>query len=758
MKRRLESLYYSFPVQLLVLHTKKNLVLTLLWILLVVIITSNFGQVFGVHYLFLDPEYLNLVNFWSFLLVGLSFGGLITAFHITCYILYGQKYVFVGILEKPFLKFSLNNSIIPVTVMLLYAIQIVRFQLLNQFTTFWGLAAMLAGFLSGTFFTLTVLYGYFSLTNKDIFKFLTGSVDMRLRKVKLSRLNALKRLKETKEYRYRVDSYLTLKLRLQSTEGLVAFYDKESVIKVFDQNHFNSVVVELFAIMLILVLGLFMDQPYFKIPAAASAILILTILMMLTGAISYWFRSWGTSITLLVFLGVNMMVKYGVLEGRPEATGMDYYAAVAPYNLETLEAANSKDKIDKDRDSTIAILERWKSKNAGATKPKAIFVCVSGGGQRAALWSMSAMSSLDSALGGQLMDKTVLVTGASGGMVGAAYYRELYCQSILGRLKNYNDDVYKEKIAKDILNPIIFSLLVNDLFIRAQFFNYEDRKYQKDRGYAFEQQINLNTDSLMDKPLIAYGPAEKSADIPMLLLAPTISNDGRKLYLSPQPVSYMNIGHPELHEDKIMGVDFMSFFKEQDAGNLRFLSALRMNASFPYITPNIELPSDPALQIMDAGISDNYGISDATRFLFNFKDWFAENTSGIVFISIRDSRKNSPIEQRARQSIIESFSQPISSVYNNLGNLQDINNDAAINFAKAWYQGPIDVVNIEYNTTLNVSTDIFTTDQELLKSKQIEKASLSWHLTAREKRSIMDNIDMPKNVAAVKKVKELVGE
>ena len=73
-----------------------------------------------------------------------------------------------------------------------------------------------------------------------------------------------------------------------------------------------------------------------------------------------------------------------------------------------------------------------------------------------------------------------------------------------------------------------------------------------------------------------------------------------------------------------------------------------MTATFPYITPNTSLPSEPSIQIMDAGISDNFGLSDAVRFVYAYKDWIDENTSGIVFLSIRDSPKLSSIAPKSK--------------------------------------------------------------------------------------------------------------
>ncbi len=758
MNRKVDRFFYSFPIQLTLLHFRKNIALLAVWVLLIVIVTGNFGQVFGVPYLFLDPEYLDTVGFTSFFIVGLTFGGMVIAFHITCYILYGYRFTFVGILEKPFIKFSINNSLIPLIVFIIYLISIILFQLRNEDTAWFELILIISGFFSGSAAMIAVLLFYFALTNKDIFKFLAGSVDRRLKQVKINRLNALHKLQESRDKRFRVDSFLDIKLRPISTRGLDTFFNKEAVLKVFDQNHFNSVIIELLIILLIVVLGFFMDSPWFKIPAAASALLIFTVVIMLNGAISYWFRSWSLAVTIVLLFLLNLLVKNGILENRTEAFGLKYSDTPATYTLDVIRKYNVANKVSQDKQHTLNLMSNWRAKQHSA-RPKAVFLCVSGGGQRAALWSMTAMAKIDSALNGMLMDHTMLITGASGGMIGTAYYRELYRRRLLGEIEDQNELVYRDNIAKDNLNPIIFSLLVNDLMLRSQSFEYANRRYRKDRGYAFEQQLNLNTGAVLNRPVMSYASEELEAKIPMMILSPTIANDGRRLYISAQPSSYMNLGVDELGDRyKVSGVDFMSFFEEQQSQELSFLSALRMSASFPYITPNVELPSDPPMQIMDAGIADNFGISDALRFIYTFQDWLEQNTSGVVIISIRDTKKNIEIEPRTTPSILQRLSSPISSVYNNLGNLQDVNNDNKLQFAKEWFDAPLEVVSIEYDTYSNINKNDFRTERQRLEGRENERASLSWHLTGREKRNVRQNIYREENVRSISRIQQLLSE
>lgn len=781
------KIIYSFPVQLLVLHLRRNLFLLFFWVFLVMVFTGNFGRVLGIPYLFLDPEYLNAVNFWSFFIVGFTLGGFTVAFNITCYILYGHEFSFLGVLEKPFTKFSINNSLLPLLINILYLVFIVDFQLQNEFRGYTDLIEKVSGFLVGFFGMLVVLYTYFRFTNKDIFIYLAGSVDKRLKKVKLNRQKVLEKLKEVKGRRYHVDYYLDGRLRIRPTEHLHDFYDKEAILKVFDQNHFNLVLIELLIIVVVLLLGFFMGNVYFQIPAAASVILFGTIFIMLTGAIRYWFGSWGITFSLVVFLLLNFLVKFDVFKNLNPAFGLDYKGEAAEYSLKTLKEANSIDQYHADRQAIFPILENWKKKQSAEDKkvemqiepvrnknvqqvdegdalnekPKMIFLCVSGGGQRSALWTMRVLQQADSVLNGKLLDKTMLITGASGGIVGASYYRELYLRQLAGEIDNRMDSIYLQRIAMDNLNPMIFSLLVNDLFFRFQFFEYNGSSYVKDRGYAFENQLNRNTSFVMEKKLKDYRDVEAKAIVPMVLMAPTIVNDGRKLYVSTHNMGFMTVNADSENKNissMIRGVDFRNFFREQGADELRFLSALRMSATFPYITPNIELPSDPPLEIMDAGISDNYGISDAVRFLYTFREWISENTSGVIFLSVRDHQKDAPVEKKASGSIMRNFSAPISSVYNNLGNIQDLNNDVLIEYANHWFDGMIYQVELEYNTSTMFENETNLPEEILLERRENERAALNWHLTTREKKNIIDNIWLVSNQEALRRLKELVGE
>ncbi len=751
----LSKIAYSFPVQLFLNNIRRNIVLMLCWIILFAMVTGSFGKYLGIPYLFLDPEYLNQVGFTSFSIMGMMTAGFSMAFHITCYISDGHRFSFVGTLPRPFRKFVINNSFLPILFLFTYLYEAIAFQINNEHNSGIQLLVNLAGFLLG-YVAMTFFFSlYFRFTNKDIVKYMVCRIDEKIKQnVQVTRASAMKKLDIARKRQVRVDYYLDSKLRFTKVED-TSFYDKATIVQVFDQNHFNLVIIELFIFTVVLALGIFKDYPVFQLPAAASFMIFLTIFVMMFGAFSYWFGEWSATMGLVAFLLINHLVGEDFFSKKYEAFGLDYQEAPAPYTIDALTKHADSLSMEQDRQVTLTQLNNWRSKFSGAKKPKMIFLCVSGGGKRAALWTLSSLQRCDSLTQGKLMENAVLITGASGGLIGASYFRELTLRKKLNEPIDPYAAIHREKISTDNLNPLIFSLLANDLFVGFTKFQYAGIHYQRDRAYTFENQLNEITQGLMDKPISDYNIPEKQGLVPMVILTPTIINDGRKIYIASRPVSFMNYeskNETGYEDSKISGIDFQRFFHDQGGSQLRFLSALRMSATFPYITPNTTLPTEPGIQIMDAGISDNFGLSDAVRFLYPFKDWVAENTSGVIFVSIRDSPKLRDISPTAGSTIIDDLTQPISSVYNNFENFQDISSDLLIGEAKSWLQTPIYRIDIQYQAENYVPI--------LQKMDSIRqnnaRASLSWRLTTREKESIIENIRSYKNEEQIKKLIELL--
>ncbi len=747
------KIWFSFPIQLFLLHLRKNLLLLLIWVVLLAIILEGIGVTLGIPFLFLDPEYLNQVSWISFFLIGIGFAMFTMGFHMSTYIMDGVKFPFLAILSKPFIHYCINNSIIPLIFYLIYIFRFISFQLENDLPNDWEVLNYFLGFSAGGIISYTMIFGYFSLTNKDFFILFAGNLDRRLRKVRFTRANVISQHKELKNQNTKVLYFVNLRLGLEEVRPDISRFESAKLLRVFDQNHLNLFLIQVFLILVILFLGFFKEYPVLQLPAAVSVTLLLAILVMIAGSVSFWLRKWATVAVIIFVLMINYFSNSSFLNRPHEAFGMDYDISPVAYTLSHLDSLLHEDTVAKDKNQILQILNNWKAKFPSETKPKLVIMASSGGGQRAALWTVKVMQSIYEIDSGGILKHTELLTGASGGVLGAAFFREIYLRSLQDSAVNPLDRKYLNQISADNLNPIIFSLLVNDLLIRNQHYEYGGRSYLKDRGYAFENQLNINTEGVLDKPLSAYKIPESKGEIPLLPVTALITNDGRKLFISPQSMSFFGtsvLGKTGSAEKK-QSVDFLRFFVKHDAGNLRFLSALRMSATFPFITPNIQLPSEPIMETMDTGLSDNFGIQDGLRFLYVFQKWIAENTSGIVMVTIRDSEKSVEIQPTLPPNIFQRMFTPFKNIYSNWANAQTIQNEVLFNYMAESMPFPLEKVEFEY-VPEKVQVEELTESQQ-----NMQRASLNWRLTAREKRSILSSMATSSNQMALARLKVLFG-
>ncbi len=742
-----DRLIYSFPVQLVVMHLKKNQLLLFYWFILFGFITQTFSKRFGIPYLFLDPEYLGEVNIASFFIVGLAVGVFIMAFNISSYILNSFRFPFLASLSKSFQKYTFNNFIIPAIFILVYIGEIIYFQYFSQLKNTLEISLDIAGFLAGIFIVVSATLRYFLLTNKDIYKLfgvehadavhvsVPSSDDVKSR-------SRQRRKKAVNSKNWRVETYLTFPFQIRLVRN-TEHYKNYMLQSVFKQNHINAAVMELIVFVVFIVLGLFREYDFFQIPAAASVMLLFTIFIMLSGVFRFWLKSWASTAIIGMFILLNYFSQFELFTQRSKAIGLDYLPSKKEYSLETIEKAVNAEMVERDKKNTIAILDRWKQqwKMKGVEKPKFVVTIISGGGLRSSLFTFRTMQAMDSVLNGELMQHTRLITGSSGGVIGAAYYRGLYMEdkSALLNLKSPESFQHLDNISKDLLNTTAFSFTVSDIFLSTQSFKEKGNTYYKDRGYAFEKQLNENLGQVLNKSLGFYREPEMKAEIPMMIISPSIINDGRALMISPVGISYM-LQQPAAATslDPVPdGIEYTRFFEEHDPYNTRFSSILRMNATFPYIMPATSLPTNPSIEVMDAGIRDNYGVLNAVRFLYEFREWIAENTGGIVFIQIRDTNKKSKLQNSSLTTLLSKITAPIRNVSGNFILMQDYLHDDYFKYLQAWVDCPFDFVQFQL-------------------PQMDDKIALSWHLTTKEKLFLRDAVFTEANNKSLERVNQLL--
>ncbi len=761
-RQGLRRAFYFYPLQLLMMTFKENLAFIFIWIIFFGFVTRTLATKYGAPYLFLYPEYLNHVGIRSYFILGFSCGGFMVAYNISLYIINSFRFPFLATLNRPFFIFAINNFIIPLAFLVTYIISIIHFR------TYDGAPPLLillhlTGFLTGvaSFISITIVYFYFF--EKGAFRVIgigpsrVSKVQHKKEKIQLGYGMEWRGVDKTDPISYadrmwHVETYFGTGLKLRLARGY-EHYDNKMLERIFRQNHQTGAVFEIVAIITLLLLGLFRDNPIFMLPAGASTFLLFAIFIMLLSAIHTWFRGWTTVFSLSLLLLINYISEYHFSFLSGKAFGINYKCAPAPYSYNYFSRVmHDSAPLRSDKGNMITILEKWKKKASttpagGITdttvKPPIVLINTSGGGLRSAMWTFYSLKFIDSCIHGSLIKHTELITGSSGGIIGAAYFRELYLEKEEGKVTNLYDDKYVKNISDDMLNPIVFTIATNDLAIRFQ--KYHDGKYTyvKDRGYAFEEKLDENTGNVFNKRLRDYQIPEATDSIPMMFITPTIVNDGRKLLISPQGCSFMtNFSvSPNLTFSPIpQEVEFTNLFHKQDADNLLFTSALRMNASFPYITPIVSLPSDPPIEVMDAGLLDNFGLEESIKFINTFQNWLEANTSRIIIVQIRDQYKKAKISNNAPKDIIQSFSFPVNQFYGTLFQIENYKEDMLTDYLGNWYKGKVDVICLQLNNEGN--NDI----------------SLNWHLTDQEKKQVRTSVTSPENQAAIQKLKILLGK
>lgn len=170
LRKSASRFFFSFPVQLVIMHFKKNQMMMLYWLLLFGFITETIAQRFGIPFLFLDPEYMGHVGGRSFFIMGLSMGAFIMAFNISSFILNSFRFPFLATLSRTFVKYAHNNCIIPGFFVLVYCWRIYEFQLSKQLKPLSEVFFDIAVFLAGITLVILLTLRYFMITNKDIYK------------------------------------------------------------------------------------------------------------------------------------------------------------------------------------------------------------------------------------------------------------------------------------------------------------------------------------------------------------------------------------------------------------------------------------------------------------------------------------------------------------------------------------------------------------------------------------------------------------
>ncbi len=293
-------------------------------------------------------------------------------------------------------------------------------------------------------------------------------------------------------------------------------------------------------------------------------------------------------------------------------------------------------------DLLAAFSEQWQRDYGPGTKPKLVVMATSGGGVRAAVWTAAVLERLDREVGPRFARHLRIITGASGGMVGAGLYAADRVHPVAG-------ESLAHVLAEDSLWAVMQTFLIRDL--PSTFLPFH-RDW--DRGCSLEAAWHRNAKakrtgakSPWRTTFAELMPAERLGIAPSLIYAPFLVEDGRRLLISnldlrgiaaeSAPTLTLTPGGMASHAVRPLSRSAVEFFRLFPAAHDRFEvgTAARLNATFPFVSPSVNLPTDPPRRAVDAGYFDNYGVGVLAAWLHRQRDAVRKYCAGVAVVEVR---------------------------------------------------------------------------------------------------------------------------
>jgi hypothetical protein len=509
---------------------------------------------------------------------------------------------------------------------------------------------------------------------------------------------------------------------------------------------FHALAAGLFGLLFLLYV-LFCLTPLARLVSPALALCVLLgVVVAVYGFVTFWFPPVLQVPLLLIVLTLGVLAN-SLPKYKLRFPGLES-AYRAPVVLDALAPAPSAPAVE--LLAIPAVLDTWRNRVSAAgagDQPKLAVVAVSGGGIRAAVWTGVVLAELEKRLPA-FPYHIRLITGASGGMLGAGYYVATLAEPSAGGHHNPDGSPLElermvDNLAQDDLTPVARRLVFGDL---PGFF--WPGPLAGDRGRALEEAWEANTDQALAVPFAALAGGERAGWRPSLIFSPMIIENGRRLLISNLDLHFLTESRgstlsekePRIDRYSLSALEFARLFPAAD--RLKLSTALRMSATFPWVSPAVNLPTDPPWRVVDAGYYDNYGVNLAAQWVHHHRRWLREHTSGVVLIQIRDSLS----EERRRRLVVEDderywtwargleeFTAPGEGLFRARQAIMSFRNDEQVQVVN-------DLLNAEPHPPF-FTTVVFECPAEV---------ALSWYLTTEERDTIKAGMTTPVNTARLR--------
>ncbi|MCC6367367.1 MAG: patatin-like phospholipase family protein [Bryobacterales bacterium] len=226
----------------------------------------------------------------------------------------------------------------------------------------------------------------------------------------------------------------------------------------------------------------------------------------------------------------------------------------------------------------------------------AVIVSAQGGGIQAAAWTAEVLARLDEALGGEFAPRVRLISSVSGGSLGAMYFSAGYHG---GKVSGHEAIVRAARASS--LEEIAFGLVYRDL--PRMFLPFASSRLA-DRGAAAERAWSAQDGAPAESVMLARWREEtRRGQRPANIFNAMAAETGQRCLLST-----VDLGRSSGRRE----------FAEMYPGlDVRPVTAVRLSASFPYVTPAARVAAEvhEPYHFVDGGYFDNYGVLSAVDVL-----------------------------------------------------------------------------------------------------------------------------------------------
>jgi hypothetical protein len=188
----------------------------------------------------------------------------------------------------------------------------------------------------------------------------------------------------------------------------------------------------------------------------------------------------------------------------------------------------------------------------------------------------------------------------------------------------------RQPIGRDSLSPVVHQMLRGDLW-----HSFRTATPASDRGRMLEAQWPT-----LDRSFETLRAGETAGRVPSIVFSPMLVESGALALISNLDLGGLRRRSTRIHDapkaELAASVEVLDQFKDTQR-SVTLATAVRLSASFPYVSPAVSLPTSTDRRVVDAGYFDNYGIDIASGFLEDpgVCRWIRQNCAGVAVIELR---------------------------------------------------------------------------------------------------------------------------